>query len=129
MTSASWSNVDQQVIERLRIRAQRNGRSLDAEINAILEAVAAAESLDQETLPQTQHLQSQERLRQAQAKYYSSLGEDWSEIASTQELQPWRSASTPLSPSEVISTFRQLRQASQPDNTSIRDLINEGRRF
>ena len=49
MASLSIRDLDDQVRERLRIRASRNGRSMEAEVRAIL-AMAVSEPSDSESL-------------------------------------------------------------------------------
>ena len=129
MTQITWRNVDRQVVERLKLRAQRNGRSLDEEIKVILEEVAAAEVVNVDTLHQIQQADNQERLRQAQAKYLPDLEARSFEIASTQGLRPLHQPTDSPNVLDVVEVFQQLRQAIHWNNAPIRDLIDEGRRF
>lgn len=128
MTQNSWSNVDRQVIEKLKIRAQRQGRSLDEEIKIILEEVVADEVLDKDTLLQTQRIEAQERLKQARAKYLPHLQRS-PNVEATLGLQPLGQNTARRHPHDVIAAFRQLRQDIDWQGISIRELINEGRRF
>jgi plasmid stability protein len=129
MTQAIWGNVDQQVVERLKLRAQRNGRSLDEEIKVILEEVAAAEGGDEEKFHPTQQAENQELLRRARSKYLPNLAEPSFEDSSTQGLQPLSQTPDPLNSPDVVEAFHQLRQSIRWNDAPIRDLIDEGRRF
>lgn len=129
MTQEIWGTVDPQVVERLRLRAQRNGRSLDEEIKVILEEVAAAEGVSEDTLHQIQQAENQERLKQARAKYQPEVEGRSFEFASTQGLRPLSQPTDLRNASNVVETFQQLRQAIHWNNPPIHDLINERRRF
>lgn len=129
MTQVSWGNMDRQVVEKLKIRAQRNGHSLDEEIKVILEEVVASELLDEDTLRQTQRIEEGERLKRARAKYMPHLAEQLLEGASIQGLQPLSQNTTHRPPQDLIAAFRQLRQDIGGKDVPIRELINQGRRF
>ena len=46
MSQVLVRNLDEPILERLKARARRNGRSLQAELKAILEAASEADLLD-----------------------------------------------------------------------------------
>jgi plasmid stability protein len=129
MTQAIWGNVDRQVIERLKLRAQRNGRSLDEEIKVILEEVAAAEGRDEENSHRTQRAENQERLRRVRAEYFPNFAESSLGDSSTQGLQPLSRTADPINILDVVEAFNLLRQSIRWNDAPIRDLIDEGRRF
>lgn len=129
MTQAIWGNVDQQVVERLMLRAQRNGRSLDEEIKVILEEVAAAEGIDEENFHLARRAENQQRLRRALDKYFPNLTESALEDSATQGLQPLSLSTDSITIPDLEEAFHQLQQSVQWNDAPIRDLIDEGRRF
>jgi len=129
MTQTSWDRLDRQIIEKLKLRAQRHGRSLDEEIEVILGEVVAAEVLDKDILHQTLASEARERLQRARAKYMPTLTGSSPDVESNSQLQPLSQNTTRRHPQDVVAAFRQLRQDIGWQDVSIRELIEEGRRF
>lgn len=64
MTQVVIENLDPIVIEKLKVRAQRHGRSLEAELKAILTQAADTEVSDRSAVEE-----AWERIDRARAKY------------------------------------------------------------
>jgi len=74
MTQLVIENLDPNVIEKLKIRAQRQGRTLEAELKVILEM--AAEGVDTATLK----AKAWERIDKARSKYVGRTFSDSVEL-------------------------------------------------
>jgi plasmid stability protein len=76
MTQILIQDLDPTVTGKLKIRALRNGRSLEAEVKAILEAAAEAEAVEKTTT----RLQEWEAIDKARAKYAGRTFSDSAEL-------------------------------------------------
>lgn len=65
MTQLVIKDLDPLIVEKLLVRAQRQGRSLEAELKAILEAAAEAEVVDRAAVMAA----ARKRIEQARQKY------------------------------------------------------------
>lgn len=65
MTQLVIKDLEPLIVEKLIVRAQRQGRSLEAELKAILEAVAEAEVVDRAAVMAA----ARKRIEQARQKY------------------------------------------------------------
>lgn len=105
-------DLDSEVIERLKVLAQRNGRSLQAELKHILETAASSTLSKEEII-----LKKAEKMRQQITNHAASKGI---------EIKPIEKKSDA---NEVIQGFRELRNKIPLDGMSIREMREEGRRF
>lgn len=105
-------DLDSEVIERLQVLAQKNGRSLQAELKHILEK-AASSSLSKDEII----LKKTEKMRQQIINHAAYKGI---------EIKPIEKKSDA---NEIIQGFRELRNKIPLDGMSIREMREEGRRF
>lgn len=76
MTQIVIEELDPMLVEKLKVRAQRQGRSLEAELKAILEAAAEAEVVDKETAMAA----AWERIDKARTRYAGRTFSDSTEL-------------------------------------------------
>lgn len=76
MTQILIQDLDPTVADKLKIRAGKHGRSLEAEVKAILEAAAEAEAVEKATT----RLEGWEAIDRARAKYAGRTFSDSAEL-------------------------------------------------
>lgn len=103
-------DLDSEVIEKLNLLAQKNGRSLQAELKYILEK-AASSSLSKDEII----LKKAEKMRQQIAHH---AGQDISELS-------------PINREKALQKLAELKEIKKISSTgmSIREMREEGRRF
>lgn len=115
MAQVVIENLDPIVIEKLKALAQQHGRSLEAELKAILTQAAEIDVSDR-----TAKENAWERIDKAREKYAGRIFSDSVELL-REDRQ--RDLST------VIQKFKTLRQRLSLEGLSVREMIEEGRRF
>lgn len=76
MSQIFITDLDPLLIEKLKVRAQRQGRSLEAELKAILEAAAEVEVVDKAAVMSA----ARKRIEQARKKYAGRIFSDSVEL-------------------------------------------------
>ncbi|MFB2877201.1 FitA-like ribbon-helix-helix domain-containing protein [Floridanema aerugineum] len=110
MAQVIIEDLDSEVIEKLQMLAQRNGRSLQAELKHILETAASSTLSKEEII-----LKKAEKMRQ-QIAYHA--GQDISELP-------------PIDREKALQKLAELKEIKKISSTgmSIREMREEGRRF
>jgi plasmid stability protein len=115
MAQVVIENLDPIVVEKLKALAQQHGRSLEAELKAILTQAAQIEVSDR-----TAKEVAEERINRARDKYADQTFSDSAELLQENRQQDL---------STVIQKFKALRQRLSLEGLSVREMIEEGRRF
>ena len=121
MTQIVLGDLDPVIIERLKARAQKHGRSLQAEVKAILQQVAEVET--KSNLFEDEIIQRKSALMLEQIESYAQ------KIGKPIEPQISSSAKKGQELVEIKARLKELKKGMSLGGLSIREAREEGRRY